>query len=105
MYTFSAWPWTKRRPLPTRRPRPLRPLERLEAREVPATSIIAVGADASGGPRVTLYDRSTSAVTADFFAYDPKFAGGVRVAVADFNGDGNADVVTAPGPGGGPHIK
>ncbi|MFL5331060.1 MAG: FG-GAP-like repeat-containing protein [Gemmataceae bacterium] len=105
MYTFRAWPWNHRRPVSSRRVRPLRPLERLETREVPATSIIAVGADASGGPRVTLYDRATSAVTADFFAYDPKFAGGVRVAVADFNGDGNADVVTAPGPGGGPHIK
>jgi hypothetical protein len=90
-------------------PKPLSPLrtglECLESRDVPATSILAVGADAGGGPRVTLLDRSTGAVVQDFFAYDPAFTGGVRVAVGDFNADGTPDVVTAPGAGGGPDIK
>src|SRR4051794_30216787 len=102
MNTLLSWPRARRaRPLSALRPA----LERLECREVPSASIIAAGADAGGGPRVTLINRATGAVTQDFFAYDPKFAGGVRVALGDFNGDGNADVVTAPGPGGGPHIK
>jgi hypothetical protein len=40
-----------------------------------------------------------------FFAYAPAFAGGVRVAAADLDGDGRAEIITAPGPGGGPHIR
>lgn len=37
-------------------------------------------------------------------AYDARFTGGVRVAMGDVNGDGVPDVITAPGPGGGPDI-
>jgi hypothetical protein len=45
-------------------------------------------------------------VLASYFAYAPTFTGGVRVSVVpDVNGDGLADVVTAAGPGGGPHTK
>jgi len=80
-------------------------VEWLEDRSVPSSSILAVGADAGGGPRVTVTDRSTGAVLQDFYAYDPSFTGGVRVAVGDLNGDGTPDVVTAPGAGGGPRVR
>jgi hypothetical protein len=40
-----------------------------------------------------------------FFAYDPRFTGGVRVAIGDVNGDDIPEIITAAGPGGSPHIK
>ncbi len=65
---------------------------------------IAVGADAGGGPIVQLYnpDQSVRFATA---AFDPAFAGGVRTAAADFNGDGVADVVVGTGPGAATHVR
>jgi hypothetical protein len=48
---------------------------------------------------------ATSALLADFFAYNPRFTGGATVAAADINGDGHADIVTGAGPGSGPHVK
>ncbi|MDQ7815062.1 MAG: putative glycoside hydrolase [Patescibacteria group bacterium] len=38
-------------------------------------------------------------------AYMPLFGGGVRVAMGDLDGDGMREVITAAGPGGGPHIR
>ncbi|MFN4261788.1 MAG: PKD domain-containing protein, partial [Gemmataceae bacterium] len=73
--------------------------------EVLARPIVAVGADAGGGPHVRVFDALTGALRFSFFAYAPNFTGGVRVAVGDVTGDGVPDIITAPGPGGGPHIK
>jgi hypothetical protein len=66
---------------------------------------LVVGADAGGGPQVRVYtpDGKTNVFT--FFAYDSRFLGGVRVAVGDVDADGIRDIVTVPGPGGGPHVK
>ncbi len=66
---------------------------------------IAVGADAFGGPRVTVFDGATGSVLADFYGIDdPDFRGGVRVALGDVDGDGLADLAVAAGVGGGPRI-
>jgi hypothetical protein len=67
--------------------------------------VIVTGAGAGGGPHVKIFDVATQSVKLSFFAYAPTFLGGVRVAVGDVTGDGIPDLVTAPGPGGGPHIK
>ncbi len=64
----------------------------------------AVGAGIGGGPVVSLYDLDGT-VKSTFMAYDPSFRGGVNVAVGDVTGDGIPDVVTAPGVGGGPHVR
>jgi hypothetical protein len=72
---------------------------------VNSVAIYATGADAGGGPEVKVFDAATGLIKFDFFAYDPAFMGGVRVAVGDVNGDGVPDIITAPGPSGGPDIR
>jgi fimbrial isopeptide formation D2 family protein len=69
------------------------------------TNIVAVGAGAGGGPEVKVYNFTTGQELFSFYAYNKSFTGGVRVAVADINGDGTPDIITAPGAGGGPDIK
>ena len=46
----------------------------------------------------------TPTVVASFFAYDPAFRA-ASVAAADLNGDGEAEIITGAGPGGGPHVR
>jgi len=65
---------------------------------------IVTGADAGGGPHVVVYDSFSGGVKFSFMAYDRRFTGGVRVAAGDVTGDGIPDIVTAAGPGGGPHV-
>jgi hypothetical protein len=67
--------------------------------------VVAVGPDVAQAPVVTLYDAATGAELNRLLAYDPAFTGGVRVAVADANGDGFLDVVTGSGLGGGPQVN
>jgi hypothetical protein len=68
-------------------------------------SDIITGAGPGGGPHVKVFDGASGAEVRGFFAYDPAFLGGVRVAAGDVNGDGLADIITAAGPGGGPHVR
>ncbi|MBU2263726.1 S8 family serine peptidase [Patescibacteria group bacterium] len=41
----------------------------------------------------------------EFYAYDSKFKGGVSFASGDINHDGQEELITAAGLGGGPHVK
>ena len=67
---------------------------------------VVTGADKGGGPHVRVLDHTGSGTGVEFMAYDPKFGGGVRVAVCHFAEDGSTDsIVTAPGAGGGPHVR
>jgi Tol biopolymer transport system component len=65
---------------------------------------VITGTGPGGGPHVRVFGTA-AAGTGGFFAYDPAFAGGVRVAACDFDGSGLDEVVTGPGPGGGPHVR
>src|SRR5262245_59019218 len=70
-----------------------------------APARIATGTDESaGGALVRAYTGRTQSNVASFFAYTPSFAGGVRVAVGDVNGDGAPDIITGGGPGAA-HVK
>jgi len=76
---------------------------------------IVTGAGAGGGPHVKVFDGATVSyglfsdlpvlTVRQFSAYDPAFRGGVRVAAAELTGDAYAEILTAPGPGGGPYVK
>jgi hypothetical protein len=64
---------------------------------------IVLGAGLGGGPRVAVYSGRTLTTTntvttlGDFFAGDVNSRAGARVKAIDLNGDGRAEVVSAPG--------
>jgi hypothetical protein len=92
-------------PAPPAPPSPLPPPVPLTP-SAPATQHIVVAAAGPGAaPLITVYDAATGAQLATFFAFTPSFAGGVRVAVDDINGDGVPDIICAAGPGGGPQVE
>lgn len=66
---------------------------------------IIAGAGPGGGPHVRVFNGVDLSQLASFFAYDPAFPGGVNVAAGDIDGDGRADIITAAGAGGGPHVQ
>jgi uncharacterized protein YkwD len=67
--------------------------------------VYATGANAGSAPIVTCYDMATGQIKFQIEAYAATFHGGVRVGVADMNGDGQQDVITAPGAGASPLVK
>jgi len=66
---------------------------------------IITGADATGGPHVMAFSGVDQHVLRSFYAYEPAFTGGVRVAAGDLDLDGHAEIITGAGPGGGPHVR
>jgi hypothetical protein len=66
---------------------------------------VIVGADAGGGPHVRVFSGANGSDLLSVFPYPLAFTGGVRVAAADFDRDGDYEVITGAGPGGGPHVR
>src|SRR5207302_5453259 len=56
------------------------------------------------GPQVAVVSASGK-LRSTFFAYDPSFTGGVRVATGDIDGTGVARIVTGPGSGSAPVVQ
>ncbi len=65
---------------------------------------IVTSSNPGSPPRVRVW-RADGTPLASFDAYAPSFRGGVQAAVGDLDGDGHAEIVVAPGPGGGPHVR
>ena len=89
-------------------------VERLETRAMLA-GMIAVGTDSGSPTEVRVFldndnngtyeTRAPAGVLEPVgFAPYPGFTGGARVDFGDFDGDGNDEMVTAAGTGGGPHV-
>lgn len=76
-------------------------------------SEIVVSGGPGGGPRVMVLSGAMlmhsrgqyQTPVANFFAGDPTFRGGVRVAVKDVNQDDQPDLVVTPGEGGGSSVR
>lgn len=73
-------------------------------------SDVIVSAGRGAPPEVKVIDGAKLAqgqevVTADFMAFAPTWSGGITVAAGHIEGADHADVVVAPGPGGGPNVK
>jgi len=84
-------------------PTPTAPAQPMVAGQPALLKFTAVGADAGGGPLVTITFQNGTFVS--FFAYASTFTGGVRVALGDVDGNGSVDVITGAGPGGGPQVN
>jgi hypothetical protein len=70
------------------------------------TSEFVTAPGTGGGPQIRTFDTSGSPVfTPGFFAYAENFRGGVNVACEDLDGDGKAEIVTAPKSNGGPQVR
>jgi hypothetical protein len=65
---------------------------------------IVTGPGPGLAPTVEIFSLSGKPL-GSFLAYDKNFKGGVNVAVGDVNGDGRAEIITAPASGGGPEIR
>lgn len=65
---------------------------------------IITGAGFSGGPNVKIFKPDGTKLLS-FMAYEGNFKRGINVASCDLDGNGRAEIVTGPKPGGGPNVK
>ena len=68
-------------------------------------SLTFIAAPLSGHAPVVQLINGFGRKISEFYAYQQNFFGGVNLTAVDINGDGEKEVITAAGPGGGPHIR
>jgi hypothetical protein len=69
--------------------------------------LVVLGPDKNPGTpqAVRVIDGNTGLVESSFVAYETGYAGGTRVAVADLDGDGTDEIITAPGRSRAPEVR
>jgi uncharacterized repeat protein (TIGR01451 family) len=69
--------------------------------------VIVIGPDKqnTSNSLVKVVDRKTGQIVSQFYAYEPNFQGGVRIATGDMDSDGIDEIITAPGRGRAPEIR
>lgn len=65
---------------------------------------IMIGAFKGYAPQVQIFNTQGK-LLGIFLAYDKNFKGGLSIASADIDGDGQKDIITGAGPGGGPEVR
>jgi len=66
---------------------------------------IITGAGPGGGPHVRVFNGDGTPTSTGFFAYGETFTGGVHVAAGNIDLNGDDEIVTGAGPGGGAHVR
>ncbi len=67
-------------------------------------SEIIIGSGPGSEPEIKIFNRAGKLI-GRFFAYNRNFLGGMSVAVADLDGNGQGEIIVGAGPGGGPHVR
>jgi Subtilase family/FG-GAP-like repeat len=68
-------------------------------------AVAAASVDSGAQPIVRVFDAETGQARFSLLPYPRNFAGGVRVAVGDINGDLTPDIITVPGRGLAPIVR
>jgi hypothetical protein len=70
-------------------------------------NVIIIGPDKGNksAPIVKIVDKDTGNILSQFYVYESKFRGGVRIATGDMNGDGIDEIIVAPGQGRSPEVR
>lgn len=66
---------------------------------------IITGAGPGAAPHVRIFNAQGQSISPGFYAYGENFHGGVQVAGGNLTEATGEEIVTAPGPGGGPHVQ
>jgi len=72
--------------------------------DLPGAEIVTAAAS-QGGPHVRVFQSNGNPLSGGFYAFDPRFTGGINIAVGNFDADVDREIAVGAGPGGGSHIR